>query len=71
MEVVQNLRSSAFKWRDGKLFLAKSKEPLNIVWSRFFPQDCKPSTVTVKLDPSGRWFVSILVKDPSIKPLNL
>ena len=60
---------SAFKWRDGKLFLAKSKEPLNIVWSRFFPQDCIPSTVTVKLDPSGRWFVSILVKDPSIKPL--
>lgn len=60
---------SAFKWKDGKLFLAKSKEPLNIVWSRFFPQDCKPSTVTVKLDPSGRWFVSILVKDPTIKPL--
>ncbi len=60
---------SAFKWKDGKLFLAKSKEPLTIVWSRFFPQDCKPSTVTVKLDPSGRWFVSILVKDPTIKPL--
>ena len=60
---------SAFKWRDGRLFLAKSKEPLNIVWSRFLPQDCYPSTVTVKLDPSGRWFVSILVKDPSINPL--
>ncbi|MDJ0599359.1 MAG: RNA-guided endonuclease TnpB family protein [Crocosphaera sp.] len=60
---------SAFKWKDGKLFLAKIKKPLNIVWSRFFPQDCKPSTVTVKLDPSGRWFVSILVKDPTIKPL--
>ncbi|MDJ0732068.1 MAG: RNA-guided endonuclease TnpB family protein, partial [Crocosphaera sp.] len=60
---------SAFKWRDGKLFLAKCKEPLNIVWSRFFPQDGKPSTVTVKLEPSGRWFVSILVNDPTIKPL--
>ncbi len=60
---------SAFKWKDGKLFLAKSKEPLNIVWSRFFPQDSKPSTVTIKLDPSGRWFVSILVKDATIKPL--
>ena len=60
---------SAFKWRDGRLFLAKCKEPLNIVWSRFLPQDCYPSTVTVKLDPSGRWFVSILVKDPSINPL--
>ncbi len=60
---------SAFKWKDGKLFLAKCKEPLNIVWSRFLPQDSSPSTVTVKLDPSGRWFVSILVKDPTIKPL--
>ncbi len=60
---------SAFKWKNNKLFLAKCQEPLNIVWSRFFPQECQPSKVTVKLDPSGRWFVSILVKDPSIKPL--
>ncbi len=60
---------SAFKWKDGKLFLAKCKEPLNIVWSRFLPQDSNPSTVTIKLDPSGRWFVSILVKDSIIKPL--
>ena len=60
---------SAFKWKDGKLFLAKFKEHLNIVWSRFLPQDSTPSTVTIKLDPSGRWFVSILVKDPTVKPL--
>ncbi len=60
---------SGFKWKDGLLFLAKCKEPLNIVWSRFLPQDCYPSTVTVKLDPSGRWFVSILVKDLTVKPL--
>ena len=60
---------SAFKWRDGKLFLAKSKEPLNIVWSRFLPQDCYPSKVIITLEPSGRWFVSILVKDSSIKAL--
>ncbi|WP_231599323.1 RNA-guided endonuclease InsQ/TnpB family protein, partial [Crocosphaera watsonii] len=60
---------SAFKWKDGKLFLAKCKEHLNIVWSRFLPQDSTPSTVTIKLDPSGRWFVSILVKDPTVKPL--
>ncbi|WP_203427707.1 RNA-guided endonuclease InsQ/TnpB family protein [Rippkaea orientalis] len=60
---------SAFKWKDSKLFLAKIKDPLNIVWSRYIPQDCQPSTVTIKLDPSGRWFVSILVKDLTIKPL--
>ena len=48
---------SAFKFRDGKLWLAKCSEPLNIVWSRYLPEGCNPSTVTVKIDPSGRWFV--------------
>ena len=60
---------SAFKFRDSKLWLAKCKEPLNIVWSRFLPDDCSPSTVTVKLEPSGRWFVSLLVDDPTVQPL--
>jgi putative transposase len=60
---------SAFKYRDGKLWLAKCSEPLNIVWSRYLPQGCEPSTVTVKLEPSGRWFISLLVEDPTVKPL--
>ncbi len=60
---------SAFKFRDGNLWLAKSREPLNIVWSRLLPDGCSPSTVTVKLEPSGRWFVSLLVDDPTVQPL--
>ena len=60
---------SAFKWKEGQLFLAKCQEPLPIVWSRYLPPDCQPSKVTIKLDPSGRWFVSILVNDPTVKPL--
>jgi putative transposase len=60
---------SAFKWQDGKLWLAKSKEPLDIVWSRPIPEGCRPSTVTVKLDARGRWFVSLLVDDHTVKPL--
>lgn len=36
---------SAFKYRDGKLFLAKSKTPLAIRWSRDLPGE--PSTITV------------------------
>ncbi|MDJ0531626.1 MAG: RNA-guided endonuclease TnpB family protein [Xenococcaceae cyanobacterium MO_207.B15] len=60
---------SAFKFRDGKLWLAKCQEPLNIVWSRLLPQGCNPSTVTVKLDPSGRWFVSLLVDDYTLETL--
>ncbi len=60
---------SAFKYRDGKLWLAKCKDPLPIVWSRLLPEECSPSTVTVKLDPSGRWFVSLLVEDYTVEVL--
>ncbi|MGP7734138.1 RNA-guided endonuclease InsQ/TnpB family protein [Oceanimonas smirnovii] len=49
---------SAFKYRDGKLYLAKSKTPLDIRWSRELPGE--PSTVTVSKDSAGRYFVSCL-----------
>lgn len=60
---------SAFKYRDGQLFLAKCEQPLPIVWSRALPEGVDPSTVTVKLEPSGRWFVSLLVNDPTVEAL--
>lgn len=60
---------AAFRWRDGSLYLAKSKDPLDIRWSRQLPKGSDPSTVTVRLDPSGRWHISILVDDNTIKPL--
>lgn len=53
---------SGFRYRDGSLTLAKHAEPLAIVWSRPLPVETEPSTVTVSRDPSGRWFVSILVE---------
>ena len=59
---------SAFKWRDGQVHLAKCAEPLAIRWSRLLPQGIEPSSVTVKLSPSGRWTVSLLV-DVEIEPL--
>ena len=60
---------SAFRWKDGQVFLAKCAEPLPIRWSRQLPKDVAPSTITVKLAPSGRWTVSLLVDDQTIKPL--
>jgi putative transposase len=60
---------SAFKWKEAQLFLAKCSECLPIRWSRMLPKGCEPSTVTVKLDASGRWFVSLLVEDPTVKEL--
>jgi putative transposase len=60
---------SAFRWRDGQLTLAKMNTPLAIVWSRPLPEGSVPSTVTVSRDPAGRWFVSLLVEDPTLVPL--
>ncbi len=78
---------SAFKFRDGQVYLAKCSQPLPIRWSRQLPSGCTPSTITVKLDevtaapgacirencdPSGRWFVSLRIDDPThhkLKPI--
>ncbi len=54
---------AAFKWKDGQVSLAKCAEPLPIRWSRQLPPGCVPSTITVKLEPSGRWSVSLRVND--------
>lgn len=54
------LTDAAFKYRDGKLYMAKSKAPLDVRWSRPLPS--VPSTVTVSRDAAGRYFVSCLCK---------
>lgn len=52
---------SAFKYRDGELYLAKCSEPLDIRWSRKIPSE--PSTVTVSKDTAGRYHVSLLCEE--------
>lgn len=52
------LTASAFKYRDGKLYMAKSKAPLDMRWSRTLPS--VPSTVTISKDAAGRYFVSCI-----------
>ncbi|MDU4839619.1 MAG: RNA-guided endonuclease TnpB family protein [Leclercia adecarboxylata] len=62
------LTASAFKYRDGKLYMAKSKTPLNVRWSRLLPS--VPSTVTIIKDAVGRYFVSCLCEfDPVLLPI--
>ncbi|CAI0805098.1 Probable transposase [Serratia quinivorans] len=63
------LTSSAFKYRDGKLYMAKSKVPLNIRWSRELPST--PSTITISRDAAGRFFVSCLCEfEPVSLPIS-
>lgn len=53
--------TSGFRWKDGKVYLAKMDAPLNIRWSREFSG--RPSSVTVRKDAAGRYFISILVEE--------
>lgn len=55
---VAEFTASAFKHRDGELYIAKSKSPLDVRWSRELPS--APSTVTISRDSAGRYFVSCL-----------
>jgi putative transposase len=55
---------SAFRWRDGRLFLAKMDGPLEFVWS--WPEldltVLDPTTVTISRDPDGRWYAALAVE---------
>ncbi|WP_299022244.1 RNA-guided endonuclease TnpB family protein [uncultured Photobacterium sp.] len=51
---------AAFRYIDGKLYIAKTMQPLNVQWSRELP--CEPSTITISKDCAGRYFVSCLCR---------
>ena len=63
---------SAFRMKDGALWLAKTTAPLAFVWS--WPDvdvaGLDPTTVTVSREPCGRWYVSFAVEvaDPGQLP---
>ena len=60
---------SGFRFAAGKLTLAKMNAPLDIRWSRQLPDGVKPSSVSVSLDASQRWHVSLLCEDRTVKHL--
>ena len=62
---------SGFRWRDGRLFLAKMGAPLAFTWSwpGTGPASADPATVTVSRDPDGRWYVSLAVDADDPEPL--
>ncbi|MEV0615977.1 RNA-guided endonuclease TnpB family protein [Nonomuraea sp. NPDC050404] len=61
---------SGFRYRDGRLWLAKMDAPLAFVWSwpGTEPSSLDPSTVTVSRDPDGRWYASLAVDTPEPGP---
>jgi putative transposase len=62
---------SAFRVKDGALWLAKTSEPLPVVWT--WPgidlAALDPTSVTVTRDPAGRWFVTFHAEVPDPAPL--
>jgi len=62
---------SAFRMKDGHLWLAKTAAPLSFIWT--WPgvnvTALSPTSVTVARDPAGRWFVTFHVDMPDPAPL--
>ena len=58
------LTKTAFSYKNGEIFIAKSKKKLNIRWSRQLPSE-DISSITISLTTSGKWSISILVDDPN------
>ena len=59
---------SGFKYRNGCVYIAKCKTPLDIRWSRKLPSD--PSTINISKDTAGRYFVSCLCEfEPKPMPV--
>lgn len=68
MAVVLSLPSLLSGGKMDKSGDALCTEALPIRWSRQLPKECEPSTITIKLDASGRFHVSLLV-DTVVEPL--
>ncbi|SFN21193.1 Helix-turn-helix domain-containing protein [Actinomadura madurae] len=61
---------SAFRMRGGRLWLAKTVRPLDVVWS--WPNVdlavLSPTTVIVSREADGRWFVTLVVDEDDPAP---
>lgn len=54
------LTKAAFRLKEGKLYIAKSEEPLDIRCSFLGGLPSEPSSITISKDRAGRYFVSML-----------
>jgi putative transposase len=52
------LTREAFSFKENKLYIAKSKEPLEVLYSRELPSE--PSSLTIIKTPSGKYFISFV-----------
>ncbi|EKD89718.1 MAG: hypothetical protein ACD_33C00002G0010 [uncultured bacterium] len=54
------LTIDGFRFNNDNLYIAKSKKPLKVKWSRKLPSS--PTSLTISKEPSGEYYVSFLCK---------
>ncbi|MCE7011265.1 transposase [Kibdelosporangium philippinense] len=61
---------SAFRMRDGQLWLAKTSAALRFVWSwpDIDPAELNPTMVVVSREPDGRWYVTFAIDTDGPEP---
>ena len=52
------MMTTGFRFKEGKLYIAKSNEPLEVLWSRELPSD--PTSCTISMTPSGDYDISFV-----------
>lgn len=57
-----SLVGTAVRYVDGSVYVAKSNEPLNIMWSRRLPKG-SVSSATISRNKAGQWFISLLMEE--------
>ncbi len=62
---------SAFRMKDGQLWMAKTAAPLVLVWSfqDVDPATLDPTMVVISREPDGRWYVTFAVDTHAPKPV--
>ena len=59
------LMKNSFRFKDGNLFIANTKDPINVVYSRDLPSD--PSSATITKTASGNYYISFVCEYIPIK----
>jgi putative transposase len=59
------LTRNGFSFKEGKLYVAKSEEPLDIHYSRNLPSE--PSSLTITKTPLGEYFISFVCEYTPVK----
>ncbi|MEV0403325.1 RNA-guided endonuclease TnpB family protein [Actinoallomurus sp. NPDC050550] len=63
---------SAFRMKNGELYMAKTKAPLRFVWSFDDVEvaTLNPTMVVISRDPDGRWYVTFAVDTDAPEPMD-